>query len=183
MVSKYQAHKKKWSNCTECDLCETRDNVVMFRGSRIPCKVLFIGEAPGVSEDVLGKPFVGPAGKLLDKMIEQVIPPEVGWGITNIVACIPKDEEGRKTVEPTAKQIRACSDRLKEICHLCKPKVVVCVGKLATKWVEKLLSDTTTFSSVNVTHPAAILRMGIEQREFAAEQALITLRDALEELL
>jgi uracil-DNA glycosylase len=63
--------------------------VVLCRG-RLPCDVLFVGEAPGVSEDVLGRPFVGPAGKLLDTIVERALDGQYDCAMTNLVACIPK---------------------------------------------------------------------------------------------
>jgi uracil-DNA glycosylase len=68
----WSAHVDDWKDCTRCPLHTVRSNVVLARGS-IPCDILFVGEAPGRSEDALGKPFVGPAGILLDEMIEDAL--------------------------------------------------------------------------------------------------------------
>ncbi len=68
MGSKYQEYKKQWKGCKRCPLYKTRRKIVHCRGS-LPCDIFFLGEAPGDSEDLLGKPFVGPAGKLLDRII------------------------------------------------------------------------------------------------------------------
>ena len=103
---KWKDHKEKWINCYGCDLCEQRDKVVLLRG-KIPCDVLFIGEAPGVSEDTLGKPFVGPAGTLLDNIIEESDPGELKLAWTNVIACIPKDDDGHKVKEPPRYSIEA----------------------------------------------------------------------------
>ncbi len=70
MASRYALHLAKWHDCTACSLHEHRGRMVFARG-KIPCDVLFIGEAPGESEDVLGAPFKGPAGKLLDQIVER----------------------------------------------------------------------------------------------------------------
>lgn len=69
-VSLYSSHVERWKDCEGCSLRDRRTRVVLYRG-KIPCDVLFIGEAPGESEDVVGVPFVGPAGKLLDAMIQE----------------------------------------------------------------------------------------------------------------
>lgn len=93
-ISPFQRHKAKWIDCQRCSLCERRKHVVLVRG-KIPAPVLFIGEAPGASEDVLGRPFVGPAGKLLDHIIEKGIDGQYDYAITNLVGCIPKPSPPR----------------------------------------------------------------------------------------
>ena len=69
-MTPYIKHREKWKDCTRCLLHEHRRKIVLCRG-KIPADVLFVGEAPGESEDVLGSPFVGPAAQLLDSLIEQ----------------------------------------------------------------------------------------------------------------
>ena len=152
----WEQHKQKWIDCSLCPLCEVRKHVVLYRGN-IPCHVLFIGEAPGDGEDVLGKPFQGPAGKLLDQQIAEALhnlgssvdsggstpdgkfidvwqPMELRIGFTNLVCCIPKDAKGGKKVgEPPKESIAACHPRLTELVHLVKPKMIVLVGDLAKK--------------------------------------------------
>ena len=99
-LSLYKQHVQRWKSCTACKLCETRKKVVMYRGD-VPCDILFIGEAPGPSEDVIGQPFIGPAGHLLDRIIDKAIQPyrKVNPNIsfrkvfTNLVCFIPKAEE------------------------------------------------------------------------------------------
>ena len=66
-------HVEKWKDCQRCPLGQQRSNICLARGT-VPCDVLFIGEAPGVSEDTFGLPFVGPAGQLLDQIILRTIP-------------------------------------------------------------------------------------------------------------
>ena len=96
-LTPYQQHVAKWKNCEQCDLHCHRKRVVLCRGT-VPCKILFVGEAPGASEDVVGKPFMGPAGKLLDSMLEEAGFNEgpVSYAMTNLTACIPLDEEHTK---------------------------------------------------------------------------------------
>ena len=65
MTSSFQQHREKWRDCQSCLLNKCRNRVVMARG-KLPSPILFIGEAPGESENVVGLPFVGPAGRLLD---------------------------------------------------------------------------------------------------------------------
>lgn len=99
-VSRWKRHKLKWSKCRECELCETRKQVVLASGS-LPCDVLFVGEAPGVSENNLGTPFIGPAGKLLRAQIEAAgMTGSYKTAFTNLIACIPLGPDGRKIHEP-----------------------------------------------------------------------------------
>lgn len=75
-------HVARWRDCTACRLCQQRDRIVLARGD-VPCDVLFVGEAPGASEDALGLPFVGPAGRLLDSIVDSAIGP---WGREAVAA-------------------------------------------------------------------------------------------------
>jgi len=173
---RYQEHKDTWSGCEECDLCETRKKMVFARGV-IPCEVLFIGEAPGASENLIGQPFVGPAGKLLDKLIQRA------WSeygvktcFTNLVCCVPK-KKGTKIGEPSVESIEACSERLLEFVSLAKPELVVAVGKLAAKHIP----DSVV--SIDILHPASILRMDVSQQGLAQQRVVVSLQDAFEEFL
>ncbi len=177
-MTPYQKHKKRWSNCKKCELHQHRKRVVLARG-KIPCDVLFVGEAPGASEDVLGRPFVGPAGKLLDQIIERSLNGQWNYALTNLVACIPLDENGRKIGEPPLKCIKACALRLVDFCSLCKPRLVVAVGKLAKNEIHELFFSEEVADWVSITHPAAILRMDISQRGLAVRRCIVTISDAV----
>ena len=177
-MSKWMRHKARWKNCEECELCETRKKVVILRG-KIPCHILFIGEAPGVSEDVIGKPFVGPAGKLLDQLIRDSIPDNYRLAFTNLIACIPLDENGVKVKEPHKEHIEACSTRLQETFDLAKPSAVVMVGKLSEKWVPKLINKLTALR-VGIIHPAAILRADVTQKGLVIQQTVVRLSNLCE---
>lgn len=181
-MSKWKRHKKKWSNCTECSLCEGRSRVVLLKG-KVPCDVLFVGEAPGVSEDTLGKPFVGPAGKLFEEIVEAAMEgiTNVHVAYTTLIACIPKDEDDIKAKEPPKESIKACAERLVEVAELCNPAIVVCVGKLSGKWTRKILKGKD-YIFEDVIHPAAILRSKTNQG-LAIQQTEVTLRDLFESLV
>lgn len=179
-MSRWTKHRNEWIECEECELCSTRKKVVQVRG-KLPCDILFIGEAPGAAEDVIGQPFVGPAGKLLDKIISKSID-ESEWRLafTNLIACIPIDlEDGRKIREPHKEHIQACSDRLREVFEIANPSRVVMVGGLATKHVPKIL-DLDGVLVENIMHPAAILRADRSQRGLAIQRASIALEDFIE---
>lgn len=193
-MTRFQLHKQEWENCQRCELCHTRQRVVLFRGV-IPCDVLFIGEAPGRSEDSLGRPFIGPAGKLLDQIIERSFPhseeadlPQgyaLSYGITNLVGCIPL-EGGKKTLEPSVEQIQSCAPRLQEIVEIAKPKLLVAVGNLARDWIDQKYAGGVRLPpipQIAITHPSAILRANIAQRGLLVQRAIVAIRDGVEEIL
>lgn len=169
----WKTHKKKWGACDRCDLCAVRKKIVLGKGT-LPCDILFIGEAPGASEDVLGRPFVGPAGQLLTEMITEA----TGDGIvpkmffTNLVGCIPKDGGG-KAKEPPKASIKACADRVADVVELAKPKAVVAVGRLAAKYGPDQITK-------EVVHPAAILRANVAQRGLAIQRVVAQLREVID---
>ena len=70
ILTLFQEHQNRWKDCTDCSLHASRIKVVLARG-KLPCDILFTGEAPGESENVIGRPFIGPAGKLLDDIVGQ----------------------------------------------------------------------------------------------------------------
>ncbi len=177
ILTPYKAHVEKWKNCQGWESCKKRKNVVFLRGS-IPCEVLFIGEAPGPSEDVLAKPFVGPAGKLLDNIIYQAWATAPRYALTNLVSCIPLDDESNKFGEPPEESIKACAERLAECIKLSRPKILVCVGKLANKW----MAAYSGIKQIEIMHPAAILRADVTQRGLLIKRAVVALRDVLEDL-
>lgn len=177
-----QSHVPKWNRCEACDLARGRKKVVFSRGT-IPCDILFIGEAPGESEDVLGLPFVGPAGKLQDYIIERALPRHITYCLTNLVCCIPRDE-GKKASEPPAEAIAACSDRLAEFIGIAAPKVVVAVGKVA---LEALTANRTGYGLRQVLifgtlHPAYIIRTNVAQQGLLIQKTIIKLGEVVEAL-
>ena len=173
----FQTHKDKWSGCQRCDLHQARTRVVLARG-KLPADILFIGEAPGASEDVLGKPFVGPAGKLLDRMIKDATARlDLRVAITNLICCIPKDK-GSKIGEPPPEAIKACKPRLKEFVRIASPKLVVLVGKLAR--CQGLDVVPANLPLCTIAHPAYLLRLEIARRGLAIQRETITLSDNVE---
>lgn len=176
-------HVAKWKDCTACPLCRQRDNIVLARG-QVPCDVLFVGEAPGASEDALGRPFVGPAGHLLDQIIERALPPGTRYALTNLVACFPRDAKAEGINEPEVSEIKACRPRLEEFIELCSPRLVVCVGSLASDWLQHdAYGKVCGATAVDIVHPAAILRMPLAQKQMAVQRAIVVLRNAVEDMI
>jgi len=193
-LTPWQEFKKTWEGCTLCELSKSRRRIVLAKGT-IPCDVLMIGEAPGPTENHLGVPFAGPAGSLLDKIIEraeQNIGKTPTKGFTNLICCFPKSEEtNKKFNQPPGYAIKACSPRLLEFIKLCRPGLLVLVGQLSGKYIllsqENLweLGLTKEPKRVEIMHPAAILRMKQDQPESARleiRRCVITLGEAFSEL-
>ncbi len=182
MGTPYQHHKIKWSNCQKCVLHKTRRRVVLARG-KLPAPVMFIGEAPGASEDVIGKPFVGPAGKLLDTIIDRGIDGQCDYVMTNLVACVPKGDDGNKTGEPSKRCVLACLPRLKEFIRICKPRAIVSVGRLAGNFIPDYFRRKRACVFTEMTHPAAILRMDVSRKGLAIKRCVVILEDIVENLI
>lgn len=182
-MTNYERHVIRWEYCDRCVLRKHRKRVVLA-GGIVPAPILFVGEAPGASEDVIGRPFVGPAGKLLHRVIDSALDGQYDYALTNLVACIPKDASGSKAGEPPKASIRACASRLRDFTGLCEPRLIVRVGKLATKWVEDIFiyhdgSQIKDCHYADIIHPAAILRMDVSQRGLAIQRSIVVLENAV----
>lgn len=149
-------------NCNRCGLSKLRKNTVFGEGN-INAKLMFIGEGPGEEEDNTGRPFVGRAGKLLDKMLEAININREEVYITNIVKCRPPNN--RVPFDNEAKQ---CIIYLRKQVALIKPKIIACLGATAAKYVIdeniKITRDRGIwykkgdFYIIATFHPAALLR-------------------------
>ena len=148
--------------CQQCALCRYRTNVVFGVGSR-QADVMFIGEGPGEQEDLKGEPFVGPAGRLLDDMMAIIDLDRQNTYIANIVKCRPPGNR-----DPQEDEQDACIGYLRNQVSLVRPKIIVCLGRIAAKriinpefritrehgtWVQK--GDIWMTA---IYHPSALLR-------------------------
>lgn len=177
-MSAWTDHVERWKDCTACPLCSQRDRIVLARGV-VPADIVFVGEAPGVSEDTLGLPFMGPAGHLLDDIIDRALPAGTRYAMTNLVACFPQEAKARGENEPDAEDILACRPRLLEFIDLCHPRLVVRVGRLAGDWCEHNAYGKVRGAEVcDITHPAAILRMPLAQKQMAVQRCVVIIRNA-----
>jgi len=146
--------------CKNCDLARNRSNVVIGRGNK-EAKLMLIGEGPGEQEDVLGLPFVGPAGKLL--LLDALRFPSDSYYIANIVKCRPP---GNRV--PFDEEAEACIGFLRNQVFLIKPKIIVCLGSTALKHIidkeakiTKVRGQWIERKGVHIMptfHPAALLR-------------------------
>lgn len=177
----YKDLKEKWRNCKLCKLCNTRDRIVLLRGT-VPAPILFVGEAPGLSENVLGLPFVGPSGKLMDELLLLANLRPGDYAITNLIACAPIAEGGGVVEQPPLPAIKACKDRLVDTIELVAPEIIITVGTIAERWFnEKHLGPHANLAVASIVHPAAILRMPTAQQSLAFQRAVIQVKDAIED--
>jgi DNA polymerase len=164
------------AGCTRCRLAETRTRVVFGVGDPA-AELMFIGEAPGYHEDQQGEPFVGAAGKLLDRMLGEIGFLRSQVYIGNVLKCRPPGNR-----DPQPDEIEACSDYLREQLRLVDPAVVVTLGNFATQLLLKRNVGITRLRGqvypwwnrllVPTFHPAAALRggdrvLGQMQEDFA----------------
>lgn len=179
----FKKHKERWCNCQRCPLHKTRKHVVLLRGT-VPAPVLFVGEAPGQSEDVLGRPFVGPAGKLLDRIIGEAGLNPGDFALTNLIGCIPLDEDNAKVSAPPEDAVTACKPRLIEVFDLVRPKLVVWVGREAESWGPYLLKyRVENIENHAMIHPAAILRMHVTMIGLTIQKEIVALADVWDALI
>lgn len=181
----WQGLKSVCYGCTKCGLCETRHNVVFGIGCE-DADVLFVGEGPGEQEDLTGEPFVGPAGKLLDDMLSIIdLDRTTNCYIANIVKCRPP-----RNRDPLETEQDACIGYLRNQVALIKPKVIVCLGRIAAKrlidsnyritrqhgqWIERNGIWMTA-----IYHPSALLRD--ERKRPETFDDLLSIRKKLKEL-
>ena len=158
----WESLKKECLACQGCDLAKTRKNVVFGDGSE-NAEILIVGEGPGANEDEQGLPFVGRAGKLLDDMLELIGLDRSKVYIANIVKCRPPENRDPLNVEEDA-----CIGFLRRQTALLRPKIIVCLGRIAAmriikedfkitqehgQWFER-----SGVQMMALYHPAALLR-------------------------
>jgi len=176
--------KEKAEHCNGCDLYKTRTKVVFGNGNE-NATIMFIGEGPGRNEDLSGEVFVGKAGQLLDKMLLSINLDRKDIYITNIVKCRPPQNR-----DPRPDERLACIGFLRRQFSLIKPKIIVCLGRVAAttiidpsfritkqrgQWIErKGVWILATY------HPAALLRDESKKKESWEDLKMI--RAKLDEL-
>lgn len=148
--------------CQKCELWETRNSVVFGEGS-IRANIMMIGEGPGQVEDELGRPFVGPAGQLLSKILQCVDLKREEIYITNVVKCRPP-----KNRVPRPEECSACMNYLRGQVALIRPKIIVCLGKVAASAIisedfkitrlRGTVYERKGFYIIPTFHPSALLR-------------------------
>lgn len=158
----WQALEQACLSCTRCPLHQTRTNVVFGVGDP-NSDIMFVGEGPGEQEDLQGEPFVGPAGKLLDDILSIIDLDREHVYIANIVKCRPP-----RNRDPLETEQEACFGYLRNQTALIKPKIIVCLGRIAAMKLIKpdfrITREHGTWTQRNgvwltaVYHPSALLR-------------------------
>lgn len=151
-----------WEGCTRCPLHLTaRTHVLADLSEGLRPHVLFIGEGPGKSENVLGKPFVGKSGRLLRRAVSAVRPPGVQVAYANLVACRPCSDAHGPNRAPFHPEILACAPRLSNLVELLNPRKVCLLGKVPEAYGHLIpLPEERTLHAL--AHPAWIVRRGGE---------------------
>jgi uracil-DNA glycosylase family protein len=165
-----KAFRDAAAECKGCDLWERGTQTVFGEGAH-RAEVLFVGEQPGNEEDLSGKPFVGPAGRLLDDALGAAGIDRAHTYVTNVVKHFKWEPRGKRRIhkKPNAGEIAACRPWLEAEISLVKPKVVVCLGATAaqallgpqfkvTKQRGKFIKSTLAPYIIATVHPSSILR-------------------------
>ena len=185
MYETMEALRQAALGCQGCKLCQTRHNVVFGAGNP-QSQVMFIGEGPGENEDLQGEPFVGRAGQLLDKMLAHVgLSRRENLYITNMVKCRPPQNR-----DPEKEEVAACIGFLRNQVHLIRPKVIVCLGRVAAcRLISpefKVTREHGQFIEKNgvwmmgTLHPAAVLRVPAKKPEWFED--FLALREKIGEV-
>ena len=154
--------KQACAQCRRCGLGETRHHLVFGDGAE-DARIMLIGEGPGEQEDLQGLPFVGPAGKLLDDMLEMIYLDRTKVYIANIVKCRPPNNR-----DPQPDEQDACIGYLENQIRLVSPEIIVCLGRIAAA---RMIHDNFKITKehglwfeyhgikiTSIFHPAALLR-------------------------
>ena len=167
MPDSWEALERECLACRACGLAETRTHVVFGDGAR-DAEILFIGEGPGQHEDEQGVPFVGRGGQLLDDMLEMIHLDRTKVYIANIVKCRPP-----KNRDPLPEESAACLPWLRQQFQLLRPKIIVCLGRIAAQQLIEpgfsVTRDHGKFFNKHGTlfmatyHPAALLRYPVNK--------------------
>ena len=176
--------KQACAQCRRCGLGETRHHLVFGDGAE-DARIMLIGEGPGEQEDLQGLPFVGPAGKLLDDMLEMIYLDRTKVYIANIVKCRPPHNRDPQFVEQ-----KCCSEWLRRQIALVDPAIIVCLGRIAAQRMIRADFSVTkehgTFIEKNgilfmgTFHPAALLRQPQNKPEAFGD--FVALRDKIHEV-
>ncbi|WP_265518626.1 UdgX family uracil-DNA binding protein [Nitratireductor luteus] len=166
-----QALREEADGCTRCDLYKHATQTVFGEGGRV-ARVVFVGEQPGDREDIEGRPFVGPAGRLFDAILEEVGIDREKTYVTNAVKHFKFAPRGKRRIhsKPNVGEIKACRWWLDQELTLIKPEVAVALGATAaralvgrqvpvTKLRGDVLESVEGVPVVITVHPSYLLRI------------------------
>jgi uracil-DNA glycosylase len=169
--------EKKVAVCSRCQLFSTRTRYVFGEGN-IHADIVFVGEAPGADEDAQGRPFVGAAGQLLNKIIQSIGVTREKVYICNVLKCRPPQNRN-----PLPAEIVACKDYVLEQIHLLQPRIICTLGTFATQTllstaegISRLRGRFFDFHGIRLIptfHPSYLLRDASKKREVWEDMKLI----------
>jgi uracil-DNA glycosylase len=173
------------AGCQACDLWKTGTQTVFGEGLK-KAEILFVGEQPGNDEDLAGRPFVGPAGRVLDEGLEEAGIDRTLAYVTNVVKHFKWEPRGKRRIhaKPNWAEIAACRPWLDAELEVVKPKVLVCLGATAAQALLGRQFRVTKQRGVPVesdlaphvlatVHPSSILRQETEEDRKAAMTAFV----------
>ncbi|HAZ19220.1 MAG TPA: uracil-DNA glycosylase [Clostridiales bacterium] len=165
-------------SCHQCALGKTRTNLVFGRGNP-EAMLMLIGEAPGEQEDLTGLPFVGAAGKLLDHYLTYVEINENDYYIANILKCRPPYNR-----DPLSEEEEICIGHLRAQTAIIRPKLIVCLGRIAAMRIIKpdfritrehgVWREKAGVQMTAVYHPAALLRDPRKSEEMLLDMLVVS---------
>jgi DNA polymerase len=173
------------AGCKACPLWRTGTQTVFGEGSK-GSKVLFLGEQPGNDEDLVGKPFIGPAGRLLERALEEAGIARDEAYVTNVVKHFKWEPRGKRRIhkKPNAREIAACRPWLEAELAVVEPELIVCLGATAAQALlgrqfrvsqdrGKLLPSPWKQQVLATYHPSAILRAPDEESRHRAYREFV----------
>jgi len=180
-----KAFRDAAADCKACDLWKRGTQTVFGEGAR-RAEVLFVGEQPGNEEDLSGKPFVGPAGRLFDDALTEAGIDRKQTYVTNVVKHFKWEPRGKRRIhkKPNAREISACRPWLEAEIDLVKPKIIVCLGATAAQALlgpkfrvskqrgQFIESDLAPYILATV-HPSSILRAPDDETRHAAKRRFV----------
>jgi DNA polymerase len=191
-TTSWSAVREAAKGCEACHLYKRATQTVFGEGPK-DAPIMLVGEQPGDYEDVAGKPFVGPAGKIMDRALEEAGIDRSHVYVTNAVKHFKWEPRGKRRIhkKPNSREIAACRPWLEAEMRLVKPQLVVCLGSTAgqaffgpsfrvTRERGKVLSSKLAPKVVATVHPSSLLRQPDEEsREREYERFVVDLRAAV----
>ena len=191
-TSHFEKIRQAALECTACHLYKRGTQTVFGEGPKL-APLMLVGEQPGDQEDLAGKPFVGPAGKLLDRALEDAGIDRTQVYVTNTVKHFKWEPRGKRRIhqKPNAREIAACRPWLEAELRIVRPKLLVCLGAIAAQVIfgpsfrvtrdrGKVLASLFASKVVATVHPSSLLRQpDKESRAREYKQFVAGLRVAL----
>jgi uracil-DNA glycosylase family 4 len=175
-LKQYSDIHREWIHCTKCPLGERACQHVIAeivgvgpglsspRGINDIVHVMFIGEGPGRGEDAVGRPFIGPAGKLLRHVVQEAGLYKYNLCYTNLLACRPCDTQAGPNRPPQEIEVEACRPRLVQLIRALTPIVVMPLGNIPIHYLHSMIVGGGAIQHQchyhEAQHPAAVLRQG-----------------------